>query len=238
MKTDGSYALADADEATRRQTLLASPHMTELRDFVRELRAQTGSEFKIPDFDPLDGGKRARVLFLMEAPGPKAVASGFVSRDNPDPTARNLKNFLQDAGIEREGCAVWNLVPWYIGNETGSKIRPATADDARQSAGALQRLWPMFPDLRARRVDGPQSAGRRAKHRRGDGTDGFPDVSHFQSGAPTSRHDQARFGENRAVFCEKVLRSKREIRCSRLNSSIFCKRSRVAKGRARSGSIG
>ncbi len=149
MKPDGSYQLAHADEVAQRTTLLNEAHMNGLRDFVSDLRTETGHGERIPHFDPLDGGSRARVLFLMEAPGPKAVASGFISRDNPDPTARNLKNFLREAGIEREQSALWNLVPWYIGNETGSKIRPATGDDARQSAGALQRLWPLFPNLQA-----------------------------------------------------------------------------------------
>ena len=44
----------------------------------------------IPHFDPLDGGSNAQVLFLMEAPGPKASASGFVSRNNPDETVLAL----------------------------------------------------------------------------------------------------------------------------------------------------
>ena len=149
MKPDNSYQLAQPAEAARRVALLDETHMFSLRDFVRDLRIETGYGVRIPHFDPLDGGNRARVLFLMEAPGPKAVASGFISRDNPDPTARNLKNLLVEAGIERKETALWNLVPWYIGNESGSKIRPATQEDSRESATALQRLWPLFPDLQA-----------------------------------------------------------------------------------------
>ncbi len=163
MKPDGSYKLAQADEVAHRTTLLQQDHMKGLREFVRDLRAESGSGVHIPDFDPLDGGNRARVLFLMEAPGPKAVASGFISRDNPDPTARNLKNMLVSADIEREQSALWNLVPWYIGNETVSKIRAATKRDAEQSASALQQLWPLFPKLQAivlmgRKAQGAQKA--------------------------------------------------------------------------------
>ena len=159
MKPDGSYRLAQADEIARRMALLNNSHMKELCDFVRDLRKETGRGTHIPNFDPLDGGNQARVLFLMEAPGPKAVASGFISRDNPDPTARNLKNLLLGAGIEREQSALWNLVPWYIGNEAVSKIRPATADDARQSASALQRLFPLLPNLQAVVLMGRKAQG-------------------------------------------------------------------------------
>ena len=159
MKPDGSYQLVQADEIATRAALLETAHMNGLRDFVRDLRAETGYGARIPHFDPLDGGTQARVLFLMEAPGPKAVASGFISRDNPDPTARNLKNFLKEAGIEREQSALWNLVPWYIGNEAGSRIRPATGDDARQSAGALRGLWPLFSDLRVVVLMGRKAQG-------------------------------------------------------------------------------
>ena len=63
----------------------------------------------------------------MEAPGPKARATGFVSRDNPSPTARNLRGFLFGAGIDRTHTALWNVVPWYIG--TGERFRPATGAD-------------------------------------------------------------------------------------------------------------
>ncbi len=73
----------------------------------------------VPHFDPLDGGINARVLFLLEAPGAKAVASGFVSRNNPDETARNFFDLNMAAGIARRDTVCWNVVPWYIG--TGTK---------------------------------------------------------------------------------------------------------------------
>ena len=159
MKPDGSYGLAQSDEIAQRMALLDNAHMKGLCDFVRDLRNETGRGTHIPNFDPLDGGNQARVLFLMEAPGPKAVASGFISRDNPDPTARNLKHLLAGAGIEREQSALWNLVPWYIGNETVSKIRPVTKGDARQSASVLQQLWPLFPNLQAVVLMGRKAQG-------------------------------------------------------------------------------
>jgi hypothetical protein len=50
---------------------------------------------EVPEFDPLDGGVEAQVLFLFEKPGPmtaelggsKRSGSGFISRNNDDPTA-------------------------------------------------------------------------------------------------------------------------------------------------------
>jgi len=52
------------------------------------------------------------------------MSSGFISRDNPDPSARNFRALLAGAGIPREKTVLWNIVPWYIGS--GVKIRPAT----------------------------------------------------------------------------------------------------------------
>lgn len=68
----------DAKRAT-----LTGPQMKPLTAFVRQIRQDRLSEDYIPDFDPDDGGVNAEVLFVLEAPGPKAVTTGFVSRDNP-----------------------------------------------------------------------------------------------------------------------------------------------------------
>ncbi len=55
-------------------------------------------ELEVPDFDPMDAGVEARILFLFEKPGPmtskhktgKRVGSGFISRDNDDPGFKHL----------------------------------------------------------------------------------------------------------------------------------------------------
>lgn len=56
-------------------------------------------------------------------PGRKAMppgGSGFISCDNDDPTATNMWTLLNEAGIDRGSDYVaWNVVPWYIGTETG-----------------------------------------------------------------------------------------------------------------------
>jgi hypothetical protein len=76
-----------------REDRLNDPHVRALMDLVRDLRSRG---LDVPNVDPNDGGVNAQVLILLETPGPKAVASRFVSRDNPDPSARNLGRVLDD----------------------------------------------------------------------------------------------------------------------------------------------
>ena len=85
--------------------------MAPLTEFVEVLRAEHGPDARIADFDPWDGGVDAEVLFLLEAPGPKAIASGFVSRNSPDESARNFHRANAEAGIARERTVTWNIVP-------------------------------------------------------------------------------------------------------------------------------
>src|SRR5207244_3223510 len=67
-----------------RHAELHERHIAPLTAFVDALRVEMGSHYQIPYFDPHDGGIAAEVLYLLEAPGAKAVFSGFISRDNPD----------------------------------------------------------------------------------------------------------------------------------------------------------
>ena len=120
---DRPKLLADAAARLSRSEQLGQPHVAPLTAFVAELRAERGISANIPDFDPWDGGTEAELLFLLEAPGARAVASGFVSRNNPDETAKNFFELNREAGIPRRRTVIWNVVPWYIG--TGTKIRPA-----------------------------------------------------------------------------------------------------------------
>ena len=110
------------------------------------MRERTGRGNKIPYFDPCDGGVSARCLYLLEAPGPQAVVSGFVSRNNPDESARNFFELNQEAGIPRTLTATWNIVPWYIGS--GTKIRPAQKSDLEEGMWYLHRVFQYLPSLR------------------------------------------------------------------------------------------
>ena len=139
-----------------RLAALDKPHVQPLTEFVHSLRKEMGADCSIPFFDPLDGGTLAECLFLLEAPGPKAVTSGFVSRNNPDETARNFYELSNEAGLARERTIMWNVVPWYIGS--GTKIRPATSRDLRVAGPALERLLMLLPRLHTVVLVGAKSA--------------------------------------------------------------------------------
>ncbi len=139
--------LGSAPATAVRHSGLNLPHIAPLTTFVEELRAERGEDYQIPYFDPWDGGIAARILFLLEAPGAKAVVSGFISRNNPDETAKNFHELNFEAGIPREDTVTWNIVPWYIGSET--RIRPAGKADIREGLPVLAHLLALLPRLRA-----------------------------------------------------------------------------------------
>ena len=130
-----------------RMLQLGESHIRPLTHLVDQLRENAGPGAGIPYFDPWDGGVDAEVLFLLEAPGAKAVASGFISRNNPDETAKNMFELGVEAGIDRKHTVLWNVVPWYIG--TGTKIRAATPLDLEAGLQPLPRLLALLPKLRA-----------------------------------------------------------------------------------------
>jgi uracil-DNA glycosylase len=67
--------------------------MSPLERFVQKIRSEQGLSTEVPGFDPLNGNENARFLFVLEAPGPKAVKkTGVISFDNPDQTARVGRN--------------------------------------------------------------------------------------------------------------------------------------------------
>jgi uracil-DNA glycosylase len=121
---------------------LTEPHVAPLTMLVEGMRARG---LRVPDVDPNDGGTRARALFLMETPGPKAVTSGFVSRDNPDQSAGNMAKSLIDARFAREDVVLWNVLPWCISTEEKSR-NPTTAElwearsDTEEFIAALPKL--------------------------------------------------------------------------------------------------
>lgn len=124
---------------------MRSPHMGVLTDYLARLSERLGPRYNIPFFDPCDGGVLAKALFLLEAPGPKAIDSTFVSRNNPDPTAKNLCGFLADAHISRSATLIWNVVPYYVG-EAG-KVRAVNKQDLQRSQPFLEELIGLLPNL-------------------------------------------------------------------------------------------
>ena len=122
---------------------LPARHTVRLASFVTILRAQ--SRGFVPDFDPADGGVNAKLLLLLEKPGPTVAppkGAGVVSRDNPTETARAIRDGMAKAGVPREMTVIWNLVPWWNGT---MRVRVA---EAREGAAALEKLLPLLPLLR------------------------------------------------------------------------------------------
>lgn len=83
---DRPKLLGDLEALESRIAQLSDAHVAPLTQFVHRLREQIGPDAAIPYIDPWDGGVEAEALFLLEAPGPKARNSGFVSMNNPDET--------------------------------------------------------------------------------------------------------------------------------------------------------
>jgi hypothetical protein len=139
--------LGDPTARIARQAELYEPRIAPLTEFVEKLRAEVGSHGSIPYFDPWDSGIDAEILFLLEAPGARALFTGFISRNNPDETAKNFFELNRDAEIPRKRTVTWNIVPWYIG--TGMRIREAGKTDTDAGIRALTRVLDLLPKLRA-----------------------------------------------------------------------------------------
>jgi len=147
LENDSPRLLGNSAACEERREQLGEPHIAPLTALVRDLRSERGPDVWIPDFDPWDGGVNAEILFLLEAPGGRAVSSGFISRNNPDSTAKNFFELNREAGISRHRTVTWNVVPWYIG--TGKKIRGAKQSDVAEGVDALRRLLSLLPRLKA-----------------------------------------------------------------------------------------
>ncbi|HEY8564233.1 MAG TPA: uracil-DNA glycosylase family protein [Beijerinckiaceae bacterium] len=140
---DRPKTLADDFALEHRRSLLAAPHMAPLNPFVARLRDAHG---EVPDPDPLDGGAEARLLLLLETPGPRIRRSFFVSRDNPSGTAANLFRFLTQAGIPRRDTLIWNAVPFVI-HAPGAKNRAPREPEIAAGLGCLPPLLALLPRL-------------------------------------------------------------------------------------------
>lgn len=118
--------------------------MPSLAAFVERVRAAHGD---VPDFDPAGGGAAARLLVLLETPGPRIGETGVVSIDNPSGTARNLRRFLAEAGIAQRDLVLWNAVPWVI--HAGGPNRAPRPAEMRAGLALLPPLLERLTGLRA-----------------------------------------------------------------------------------------
>jgi hypothetical protein len=99
-------------------------------------------------------------LFLFEKPGPKTDprngGSGFISRDNDDPTAAATFSFMSCAGLRREQTVIWNTIPWW--NATRAMTRTERTDGEAE----VKRLRALLPKIHAVVLVGRTAA--RAQH--------------------------------------------------------------------------
>lgn len=115
----------------------------------------------VPDFDPLDGGIDAQVLFLLEKAGPHAAPlspeacddAGFISRDSGGATAGALRRFMEEAGLPRQDTVIWNVIPWWNGSIS------VTAAERAAGLQELPRVLALLPQLHTAVLVG-RTAGR------------------------------------------------------------------------------
>ena len=70
------------------------------------------------------------------------TGSGFVSRDNDDPTAEAIFNFMRGAGVPRRSTVLWNAVPWWNGT------RRITREELGHGIEAIRGLIALLPELK------------------------------------------------------------------------------------------
>jgi hypothetical protein len=154
-------SMRDLAVRERRRAMLNLPHMLPLKMFAEKLRRPG---FEVPDFDPADGGVEARALFLFEKPGPMTVTgsrgkrsgSGFISRDNDDPTAEAIFNFMREAEIPRGLTIMWNVIPWWNGT------RAVTTPELQDGESSLSELLRLLPKLKAIMLVGQRATRARS----------------------------------------------------------------------------
>lgn len=141
---DQPKSLRDPALLAARRALVEAPHIAAIRALARRIGAERAAP--VPDPDPLDGGVHARMLLLLETPGPAVVRTGFVTRDSATGTAANLFRFLGEAGIPRADTLIWNAVPWVIHAE-GARNRAPRRAELRAAEPYLAPLLDLLPDL-------------------------------------------------------------------------------------------
>ncbi|MDP4002005.1 uracil-DNA glycosylase [Methylobacterium sp. NEAU K] len=135
-------SLGDPAALAARRAQIGAPHIAALRALAERIAAERGAPVPVPD--PLDGGIEARMLLLLETPGPAVLRTGFVTRDSANGTASNLFRFLSQAGIARSDTLIWNAVPWLIHAEGAPNRAPRRAEVAA-AAPYLALLLDLLP---------------------------------------------------------------------------------------------
>lgn len=84
---DAARSLRSPEALAQRKLILLEPRMAPLRKYVNGLRAKYAlAEREFPDFDPMDGACQARILLLLEKPGPMTSAAAGNGSGSPATT--------------------------------------------------------------------------------------------------------------------------------------------------------
>jgi hypothetical protein len=156
--------LSDPGELQHRLSRLGEPHVSPLE----ALRAGWAADGRTwPHVDPADGGVDARVLLLLETPGPALAGARLVSMDNRTGTGRNLRRFVADAGLARDGAG--DLERRAVGGALRRRQEPRRDRcELREGPGAAARVRGGAAEAARRRADGPRGgAAPRCCVRRG-----------------------------------------------------------------------
>lgn len=154
--TDSTYR---ADLHRRRY----DPHVRPVNELVDALRAEHEDAF-IPYVAPTYGGTNARMLALLQDPGPKTRpdrrdGSDMLCIENADPTAERYKALLAANGIDVCDIQAWNAFPWRPTTieRRGHRTLAPTDEDMIHATDALARLVELLPRLRVVLLHGVQA---------------------------------------------------------------------------------
>lgn len=118
------------DNVNARMARRYDGHIGGLNQWVDEIRGATGES--IPYFDPDAASRGVRILMLFQDPSGAADGeSGFISKHNNDPTARNYYEATEEAGVPYDLTLNWNVVPWWSTNNPEFPGRTASKEATR-----------------------------------------------------------------------------------------------------------
>ncbi|KXO91312.1 hypothetical protein AXK61_07090 [Tsukamurella pseudospumae] len=134
-----------------------------MNELVDQLREERGGAF-VPYVAPTYGGVNARLLALLQDPGPKTNAdnhngSGMLCIENADPTAERYKALLAGTGIDVCDIQAWNSFPWQPTTTVrrGHRTLTPTNEDVLHATDALARVVELLPRLRVVLLHGVQA---------------------------------------------------------------------------------
>ncbi|MFC8045543.1 hypothetical protein [Nocardia sp. NPDC057353] len=130
----------------RAQEARTAGHVKPLNDLIQRIESEQGVA-NLPMIDPTFGGVNATVLFVLKAPEgdatPDPSRPQLLSLDNDDPTAADLFQVTQAAGLDRALITPWNISPFPP--KAGGDPR---VSDVRIANRYHRELFALLPRLR------------------------------------------------------------------------------------------